>query len=410
MNRAKIAIGVLLLGCLSMGMQVAQASTVTYWSWIDAEKFIERFEQLHPGINIEFTKLGPWDLHDKFLVSLAAGTGGPDIAQIVTRRFSSFMETEALTDITDKTKPFEKDFMPSVWQMVQYKGKVYGLPCGINPGVIWYRKDLFAKYGVRAEDMVTWADYIEAGKKLKTGDVYLIPIFMPSGQWGGNQFTLMLHSRGGNIYTEEGKFIADNKLLIDTLQWYVDLYQKYEVAYTLRFFTPEFWNTLKVGKVASWPMNLYEGITSIPKYMPELAGKWDVRPFLRWKERDVATTGVWGGTVLTIPGYSKNKDAALSFMMYLTCTTDGAVTWATDVGDYPAYLPAHKSPFFKKEHPYYGKCVWDQVLPIPPFYYFDWAETMQILGRQLEELFAGNVTAGEAYNNMKKEIREKLGR
>lgn len=400
----------LLLGCMFIGASTAQSSvTITYWSWEDVESIISKFELLHPGIKVEFTKLGPWDLHDKFLVSLAAGTGGPDVAELVTRRFSSFMETEALVDITGKVKELEKDFVPSAWEMVQYKGKVYGLPVGIGPGVVWYRKDLFTQSGIQMP-METWEDYINAGKKLKTAGTYLLPIFVPAGQWGGNSFTLMLHSRGGNIFTREGKFIHDNELLVDTLQWYVDLYRKHKVADTLRFFTPEFQNRLKIGEFASWPMNMCEGIMSMPKYMPELAGKWNVMPFLRWKEREVATTGIWGATVFTTPNHSKNEDEALTFMMYITSTTDGGVSWGKYIGDFPVYIPAQKHPFFKEVHPYYGKCVWDQVLPIPPFYYFDWAETMQILGRQLDELFVGRITAEEAYDNMRDEIRKKLER
>jgi len=395
-----------------IGASAAQSSvTITLWNWMKYEEsIIPEFEQRHPGIKVQESVLGPWDLHDKFLISLAAGTGGPDVAELVTRRFSSFMETGALTDITDQVKGLANDFMPSIWSMIQSKGRIYGLPMGISPGVIWYREDLFAESGTRTEDMETWEDYIDAGKKLKTGGIYLLPIFVPPGQWGGNQFTLMFHSRGGNFYTKDGKFIQDNRLLVDTLQWYVDLRRTHGVADTIRFFTPEFWNTLKTGIFASWPMNVAEGVWSIAPNMPELAGKWSVMPFLRWKERESATAGIWGGTVYTIPDYSQKKDAALTFMLYETSTTEGGVSYAKYFGDFPVYVPAQKNPFFKEVNPYFGKCLWDQVLPIPPFYYFDWAETMQILGRQLDELFAGQITAEKAYTNMADEIRNKLGR
>lgn len=39
------------------------------------------------------------------------------------------------------------------------------MPWGIAPTVLFYREDLFQKAGIDVNSIVTWEDFIEAGKK-----------------------------------------------------------------------------------------------------------------------------------------------------------------------------------------------------------------------------------------------------
>ena len=100
------------------GLGEAQVRTkVTYWAWTEhvaaANAVKGEFEKQNPGITVEVVNLNPFDLQDKFLVALAAGTGGPDVALILQRRFDGYLPTGGLLDTTSAMAPLKDSFPAS---------------------------------------------------------------------------------------------------------------------------------------------------------------------------------------------------------------------------------------------------------------------------------------------------------
>jgi multiple sugar transport system substrate-binding protein len=67
----------------------------------------------------------------------------------------------------------------SLQKLVTLNDKVYALPADISPAVLWYRKDIFNKYGIKSID--TWNQYNAAAQTLKKDGIYIMPIFNPAG-------------------------------------------------------------------------------------------------------------------------------------------------------------------------------------------------------------------------------------
>ena len=77
----------------------------------------------------------------------------------------------------------------------------------------------------------------------------------------------------------------------------------------------------------------------------------------------------------------------------------------------PAYSPAYKDSFYALGDPYYGgDNVYKMINPVKPFYYFDWAITERIIGKQLDLMFAGKVTPAAARAAIEAELIDETNR
>lgn len=411
MNYRKIAYGFLTVAMcfFILGGSISAQTTISFWTWVPLKDAIEEFEAEYPDIEVQMETMGPWDMHDKFLTTLAAGVGAPDVVQLVSRRLDMFLDTEQLVDITDEVAHLSRYYDEGVWDPVVSDGRVYGLPSDIGPGVIWYRQDVFDEHGITTP-VETWDDFIEAGKKISDGDRYMMPIFIPSGQWGVDSFAQYLGSRGGNLYNSDGTIITDNELLVDTLQWYADLVFEHKIAYPVEFYSPTFWALLEAGKIVTLPANTSEG-RNIERYAASQHGKWNVMPWPKWSKDAPEQTGMWGGNVFTIPKQSKKQEAALTFIEWLCASERGQVAYFESVGGMPALNPALEEPELREKEPFFNdSIIADNLLPIPTFFWYDEAETSVILGAEIDALFEGKVTVENAINNFINNVQRRLGR
>ena len=134
------------------------------------QTLIKTFEQRHPGIKINAYGYPLAEYHAKILTEMAAGNA-PDICESVAMTFYShakvgkgFMPLDSHLDQWAYLggEGFDKAMMADF--MVD--GKISALPVG---GASWgyaYWKPAFTEAGIRAENLQTWDDLIEAAKKL----------------------------------------------------------------------------------------------------------------------------------------------------------------------------------------------------------------------------------------------------
>ena len=197
---SRTAATLVLLAFLSFFSAGFAQTKVTFWTWVGLEPAVEQFEAANPDIDVELVTFGPWDLHDKLLTALA-------VAQLVTRRFDAYRDTGQLVDLAPYLDEEYMSQVPaSIWPAVSSGDGIYGVPTDYGPGVIWYRKDVFEEYGIEAP-ISTWEEFIEAGKIVReesNGEQYMMPLYIPSGQWGVASFVQFLQSAGGNLYDESG--------------------------------------------------------------------------------------------------------------------------------------------------------------------------------------------------------------
>ena len=118
-------------------------------------------------INLTVTNGESHALHTKLLTACEAGEGTPDIADIEIGYYGSFVNKGYLIPINDAVEPYENDVVMSrVTMYGDPEGNYYGVDFHLGASVAYYNMDIMNAAGVDPADIVTWDDFIEAGKKV----------------------------------------------------------------------------------------------------------------------------------------------------------------------------------------------------------------------------------------------------
>ena len=129
---------------------------------------IEQYEEAHPNVTIEAEYGGYDGYFEKLTTQLSGGTAA-DIIQYNANTITDlmaigdvFVNLEDYSDVLD-TSGFNQDF---VQNFSYYDGKMIALPTGVNGGIWLANTALFDEVGIDPESIVTWDDFIAAGKKM----------------------------------------------------------------------------------------------------------------------------------------------------------------------------------------------------------------------------------------------------
>ena len=152
------------------------AAAVKFWNQIAAD-----YEAGHKGVKVEF----------KYLENEAFKAKLPTMLQSDDSRPSLFyswgggvMEAQAkagfLKDLTADVAATESNLAPTAVEAFKVDGKVVGVPWDTGEVTFFYNKKLFAKAGVKAEDIKSWDDFLGAVKKLKAAGV--TPLVVGAGE------------------------------------------------------------------------------------------------------------------------------------------------------------------------------------------------------------------------------------
>lgn len=388
-----------------------QKTKLTFWTWQNHDADVAKaFMAKYPTIAIETIVMGPWDLEDKLLTAVAAGRGAPDVARVVARRFYKFSGPgRGMLDITDKALPYKKDIPENLWVLMERDGRMYGLPSERNLCGLFYRRDLLAKYGFEAPK--TWDEFMKIGSVLRDKEgIAMLPLWVPGQHWGSEHFRMYLQSRGGNIFDKNGKLIRNNRLARETMRWYYDLLEKHKIAWPTQFFKPEFYAGMNANRFATWPMNAGD-VVSMKRYCPDLAGKWGRAPFPVWGEGAPKYNAELGSSAVAIPSQTKYPAEAWEFVKFYAVSVEGQKLLWEKGGQIPSYQPAFDlDEVSRQPDPYFGGDTLEDFLGdrvTPPFYYYNWAEVSEILGQEIDAMFAGRYQPEQAWDNVERRIIER---
>lgn len=142
----------------------------------ELDKQLAEFEEL-TGIRVNFQVYPEIELHQKTLVDLASGAGIFDVImmdfmftpQYATAKFVEPLSTY-ISDpkLTDPTWFDQADYMPALWDAVQYKNEVYALPFTVETTTLFYRKDTYESLGLAVPN--TYDELWEAAKAIHGRD------------------------------------------------------------------------------------------------------------------------------------------------------------------------------------------------------------------------------------------------
>ena len=198
---------------------------LTVWAWdvalMQLEEAAEEYQKDHPDVTFKFEEMGTDQIYKKLSTSLATGNGIADIIAIEGDVLVGYADKfpEGFLDVSDAINT--DDFLASKIGEVSYKDKIHAFPWDAGPAAMFYRTDYFEQAGVNPEDIQTWDDLIEAGKKIEascktpSGDpVKMIPVDPKKS----SLYSMIRGEFGIGVFDEDGKPIVDDERSIEAME------------------------------------------------------------------------------------------------------------------------------------------------------------------------------------------------
>ncbi len=198
----------------------------------------------------------------------------------------------------------------------------YGLPVRCHIQLLWYRKDLFDKAGLKAP--TTWDELVEVGKKVQEQNPGIAGITIPYGRADGQNLMVwynFLWGAGGDLFDDKGQPIFNSPAGIKATQDFTDIILKHKITppgaasfnesdSTTNFFqgksamVPVWWHVYNRLRLPD-AMVKADQVGFVP--LPSYPGKGATTYTNQW---------IYGLNVKT-----KNRDAVMEFMDYI-CGAD----------------------------------------------------------------------------------------
>jgi len=307
---------------------------LTYWTWVpNMDKIVAVWNQAHPDIRVEVSKqAGGDDAAAKFLTAAKAGNP-PDLVQAEYQMLPSFVAADAVADLTAETAQVKGEFSDGIWSLVTLgTDAVYAVPQDSGPMMLYYRKDLFEKYGIAVPK--TWDEYAEAARTVHKKDpkVFLGTFSSKDPGW----FAGLSQQAGAQWWSISGDAwnVAVNDEATKKVASYWGGLVKEGVIDGMPYFTPEWNKALNDGKLLTWPSAVW-GPGVLSANAPKGKDKWAIAPLPQWNAGE-NYSGFWGGSSTAVAAKSPNKAAAAKFAIWLN-TDPQALKLLIDEGAiYPA--------------------------------------------------------------------------
>jgi arabinosaccharide transport system substrate-binding protein len=346
-----------------------KTTTLTLWTFNELhQKFYESMADIwnntHPEspIKLEATTFPYDDMHNKLLVALQTGTGAPDLADVEISKFANYLKgTPQLAELNDVVEPELDNIVKSRVDIYAKDGKYYGVDFHVGAAVIYYNKEILDQAGVNADEIITWADYAAAGKKVleKTGKP--MTTLESTDQWS---YWPLISQQGSDFLDKDGNPIMDNEINLKTLQYLQNLVKE-KVAIAAPgggHHAEEYYGLMNQGGAASvWMPMWYMG--RFTDYMPDLKGKIIIKPMPAWEAGGFRSAGM-GGTGTTVTNQSKHIDLAKQFLAFSKLSKEGNIEIWKQLGFDPIRLEVWDNPVVKEPNKfteYFGDNIFETL-------------------------------------------------
>ncbi|AGA23790.1 MULTISPECIES: ABC transporter substrate-binding protein [Bacillus] len=416
----------LIAGCSAEKSSGKSGETeLTFWTFNGLhEQFyvemVKEWNKKYPDRKIKLnTVVYPYgQMHDNLSISLIAGEGVPDIADVELARFSNFLKGSDIP-LADLTPLIEKDrdkFVEARLTLYSKNGKLYGLDTHVGTTVMFYNMDVMKKAGVNPDDIKTWDDYHKAGQKVRkvTGK--------PMGTVETNDsatFLSMISQQNSGYFDKNGKLILNNDTNVKTLQYLKDMINDKTMipAPGGGHHSEEYYGFMNQGGAASVLMPIWY-MGRFIDYMPDLKGKIAIRPLPAWKEGGDRSAGL-GGTATVVPKQSKHVELAKEFLAFAKGSEEGNKKLWSVLGFDPLRWDVWSSKELKEKNKYTdyfqnGTGIFSVLLDIkdeinPIYLHEDFAKASDLVNRSVlfDALKSQQKTPKQALDRAAGELKQK---
>lgn len=326
------------------------------------DKIINIFEEEHPDMKIE-REIGPHSssaYHDLLTQKLKNRDTSADVFFMDVIWPPEFAAAGWAMPLDTLFPPAEQEkFIPACIMANTYEGKCFGVPVFIDSGVLYYRKDLLAKYGFNPPktwpEMVAQAAEIVRNEKEENGsDLYGF-----SGQFKQyeglvcNMMEYILSNNGKILDEETHRSQLEQKAAIEAVRFVRDqIMGKVAPRGVLTYEEPESLAPFVQGKVVfhrNWP---YAWSIVNDHQRSRVADKIGIARLPHFPGgKSYSTLGGWQ---LGISEYSQNKEAAWIFVQFITSARIQKLL-AIEAGLAPSRIQLYQDQEVLKAHPQFAE-------------------------------------------------------
>jgi multiple sugar transport system substrate-binding protein len=421
------AVSLVVAGCSGSGGSGSSGSgsTITYWASNQGTSLDNDKQVLTPvlndftkqtGIKVKLEVIGWNDLQTRIQTAVTSGQG-PDVLNIGNTWAASLQATGAFLPFGDsemKAIGGEDKFVKTALETGGASGQtvtsvpLYGLAYGL-----YYNKKMFSDAGVQPP--TTWEELVDAAKKVTNGTTY--GFSLAAGSYTENAHFAFINSaqNGGEWFDKDGKPTFTSSENVDGIKRYLDLMQTDKVVnpsnaqYDNGVQAVNDFATGKVGMILS-QNNADASIVSNGMK----SDQYGVVPFPA-PEGGKKIASFPAGINLSIFKNTKNKDAALKFVKYMTSESTQSKL-AKPYATLPV-LDGVKPSFTDNadEAATFQKIYNDMTKPLPLVPAEDQFENT--VGKAMNDMFAKIATGGtisdsdikSAMQNAQDQVKQSLG-
>lgn len=333
-----------------------------FWTFVDAHTdfMIRRAEEFNAAnsdynILLRTSTADYQQMHDRLLIALQSGAGAPDIVDIEIARFAPFLRGDVtlhpLTDVVDQARDqlVEERLAP-----YQLDGVEYGIDYHLGTWVMYYHAGIMEQAGVDVDAIVTWEDYIEAGRQVVANTDAVMTTVETT-----DRFTVLgpMLQNGGGIYDESNQLTLNRPENVEALQMISDMVHVHEIATVPpggMHHDEGYYEAFNDGQFASvWMPQWY--VTRFKDFMPDTEGEILIRPLPEFEPGGfISTMGGGTGTAITRQIDDEKLDAAKQFLGFAKLTYDAQVALWTELGFDPFRDDVYEDPALTGADPWFG--------------------------------------------------------
>lgn len=225
------------------------------------EAIIEKFEESHDGITVDFLTLPSDSAFEKIQTSLASNEA-PDVASLSGTFVAPLAGQGALLNIDEQfaASPLADEMDQGMVDGVRQDardGGLYALPYTLTYGTLWYRTDLWQDAGY-ADGPASWDDFYEGAEALTDPADGQYGFAMRGGAGGVFQFMQAMYAESGvtELFDDEGVSTIDDPANVDAFTRYVGLYNTATSEADLGYGYPDMVAAFDGGSAATLQHNL----------------------------------------------------------------------------------------------------------------------------------------------------------
>ncbi|WP_129113648.1 extracellular solute-binding protein [Halegenticoccus tardaugens] len=393
------------------------AQSATGWAWNIAARSLqgaaESYNKEH-NVDVKVEELGGDAWEQRFQTAVTSGSGAPDFSAVQNYDVTNYASIGGLLDLTSRIEQagIVENIVESKWETVSHDDTYYAIPWDIGPTGIFYKRDVYEDAGINPDDIKTWDDFIEAGKKLPD-DVAMINL---PPQEMSQLWRMLFRQRGGQAFTDDGAISVASEDSVAVAQLIKDMADA-GITTRIELWSGGWFTSFAEGSLASLPSAAWMDGT-LRAELPDTAGDWGVYKLPPFEEGGNRASNR-GGSNMAIPSQIDDEETvnrAFDYCLYAMTTPEVQNKMLEEFGLFPSLTTAYEADIYERELDFYGGqaifSIFAEVAEqIQPYRYTtDTPEVQDAIETELGNMLNGNKSPQQAVEAAAQTVADRTDR